>query len=82
MTTYPSVTSVTANDKGDNEVKLEIVHRSPGICLMVEENPGKHNVRYRLIKALLLFIASNGVHNIQMMSVGSHNMSAREKKGN
>ena len=32
-----SVTSV-ANDKGDNEVILRAVHRSPGICLTAEEN--------------------------------------------
>ena len=35
-----SVTSVTsvANDKGDNEMVLGVVHRSPGICLTAEEN--------------------------------------------
>ena len=37
----PSVASVTsiANDKGDNEIILAAVHRSPGICLTAEENP-------------------------------------------
>ena len=36
----PSVVSVTsvANDKGDNEMILGAVHRSPGICLKAEEN--------------------------------------------
>ena len=36
----PSVRSVTsvANDKGDNEMILGAVHRSPGICLTAEEN--------------------------------------------
>jgi hypothetical protein len=36
----PSVASVTlvANYKGDNEMILGAVHRSPGICLTVEEN--------------------------------------------
>ena len=36
----PSVASVTsvANDKGDNEMILGAVHRSPGICLSAEEN--------------------------------------------
>ena len=34
-----SVTSV-ANDKGDNEMILGAVHRSPGICLTAEENLG------------------------------------------
>ena len=39
----PSVTSVTpvANDKGDNEMIPETMHRSPNICLTTEENPGK-----------------------------------------
>ena len=32
-----SITSV-ANDKGDSEMILEDVHRSPGICLTAEEN--------------------------------------------
>ena len=32
-----SFTSV-ANDKGDNEMILGAVHRSPGICLTAEEN--------------------------------------------
>ena len=39
----PSVASVTAvaNDKGDDEMILEAVHRSPRICLTAEENPRK-----------------------------------------
>ena len=32
---------LSANDKGDNEMKLEDMHRSPGISLTVEENPRK-----------------------------------------
>ena len=37
----PSVTSITsvANDKGDNEMIPEVVHRSPTICLTAEKNP-------------------------------------------
>ena len=37
----PSVSSVesVANDKGDNEMILGAVHRSPGICLTAEETP-------------------------------------------
>ena len=40
MPLAPSVASVTsvANDKGDNEMILGAVHRSPGICLTAEEN--------------------------------------------
>ena len=39
----PSVASVTsvANGKGDNEMILGAVHRSPGICFTAEENPRK-----------------------------------------
>jgi hypothetical protein len=46
MPLAPSVTSVTsvANNKGDNEMFLGAVHRSPGICLTVEENSSKLQV--------------------------------------
>ena len=30
-----------ANDKGDNEMILGAVHKSPAICLTAEENPRK-----------------------------------------
>ena len=36
----PSVASII-NDKGDNEMILGAVHRSPGICLTAKENPRK-----------------------------------------
>ena len=41
----PSVASVTlvANDKGDNEMILGAVHRSPGIFLITDENTRKPN---------------------------------------
>ena len=50
----PSVASVTsvANDKGDNEMILGAVHRSPGICLIAEENPIKPQIGDRLMKGL------------------------------
>ena len=51
-----SVTSV-ANDKDDNEIILEPVHRFYGIFLMAEENPGKAAERP--------VIASNGVPYLQ-----------------
>ena len=38
-----SVMSVT-NDKDNNEMILAAVHRSPGICLTGEENPGKFHL--------------------------------------
>ena len=46
-----SVTSV-ANDKGDNEMILEAVHRSFGICLTAEENPRKPQLVDSLMKGL------------------------------
>ena len=50
----PSVASVTsvANDKGDNELILGTVHRSPGICFTAEENPRKPQLGDRLMKGL------------------------------
>ena len=50
----PSVASVTsvANDKGDNEMISGVVHRSPGICLIAEENPRKPLLGDRLMKGL------------------------------
>ena len=36
----PRITSVASYEKGD-VVNLGLVHRSPGICLMAEKNPGK-----------------------------------------
>ena len=50
----PSVASITsvANDKGDNEMILGAVHRSPGICHTTEENPRKLQLGDRLMKGL------------------------------
>ena len=50
----PSVASVmsVANDKGDNEMILGAVHRSPGICLTAVENPRKPQLGDRLMKEL------------------------------
>ena len=51
----PSVTFVTsvANDKGDNEMMPGAVHRSPGIYLSAEENPGESQLGDRLMKGYL-----------------------------
>ena len=46
-----SVTSVT-NDKGDNEMILGALHRSPGICFTAEENPRKPQLGDRLMEGL------------------------------
>ena len=50
----PSVTSVTsvANDKGDNEMNLGAVHRSPDICLTAEEYRRRPQLGDHLMKGL------------------------------
>ena len=50
----PSVMSVTSvtNGNSDNEIIPGTVHRSPGICLTAEENPGKPQLGDRRIKGL------------------------------
>ena len=50
----PRVASVTsvANDMGDNEIIPGAVHRSPGIYLTAEGNPGKPQLADRLMKGL------------------------------
>ena len=48
----PNVASVmwVAHYKGDNEMIAGVVHRSPGICLTAEENPGKSQLGNRLMR--------------------------------
>ena len=41
-----------ANEEGDNEMIPGTVHRSPGMCLTAEENPGKTQLGNRLMKGL------------------------------
>ena len=50
----PSVMSVTsfANDKGDNEMILGAVNKSPGIFLTAKENNRKPQLGDRLMKGL------------------------------
>ena len=77
----PSVASVTSvvNDKGDNEMILGTVHRSPGIYLAAEENPQKTSARRQSDEGVVRpVIASNGVPFLQMRSVGSPSTSTTE----
>ena len=75
-----SVTSVT-NDKDDNEIIQEAVHRSPGICLTAEDNPLKTSARRPFDEgAVRPVIASNEVPFLQMRSVGFHSTSRRRSK--
>ena len=73
-----SQSRLSANDKGDNEVKPRTVHRSHGIYLRVEENPGNYQLGDRLLKDEPPVIASNEVLYI-WKSVGSYRTIGRER---
>ena len=55
------------------------VHRSSGICLTSEENPGKPQLG-ESPWTMRPVIASNEVPYLQMRSVGLHSMSGIEKE--
>ena len=76
----PRVSCQSVNDKGVNEVKPGVLHRSPGICLRAVENPEKSQLGDRLMKAVRPVIASSGVSCLQMKSERSHSTSGREKE--
>ena len=61
-------------------MKPGAMHRFPSIHLTTEENPGKPQLKKRLLAGLLPVIASNGVPYLQITSVGSHCMSRTEKE--
>ena len=56
-------------------------HRSPGIYLMTEKNPGKPQLGDRLIKSIRSVIASNELPYLQMTLVGSYNRSGKVREG-
>ena len=59
-----SVTSV-ANDKDDDEMIPGAVHKSPGICLTAEENPGIPQIGEKSDEGTVRpVIASNGVPSL------------------
>ena len=76
----PSVVSVTsvANEKGNNEMILGAVHRSPGICFRAEENPRKPQLGDRLMKGLYDQSSPQMRSLSSMRSVGLHGMSGRK----
>ena len=76
----PRVASVTlvANDKGDNEMILGAVFRSPGICLTAEENPRKPQLGDSLMKGLYDQSSPQMRSLSSMRSVGLHGMSGRK----
>ena len=72
---------LSTDDKGDNEMILEAVPRSPGIYVGAEKKPRKTQLGNRLMKAFRTVIASNGITYLQMRSVGSHSMIRKENEG-
>ena len=74
--------TLSANDRGEYDVKPGAVHRSPGICLTAEENPGKPQLGGLLMKGLCDQPSPQmECLLLQMRSVGSHSTSMREKEG-
>ena len=59
----------------------DFVKRSPGVYLAAMENPGKLELRDRLMKTVRSVIASNGVPYLKISSVGSHSISEMNKEG-
>ena len=68
---------MSANDKGDNEMIPRPVHRSHGMYLTTEENPGKLQLG-DLYKGRETSHRSNTIPYLQMKLVGT---SGREKEG-
>ena len=68
-----------SKNKDDNDVKPGAVHRSFGNYLAVEENTGKPQLG-DCLKAVRTVIASNVFPNLQMISVGLHGTSERERE--
>ena len=73
-----SQSRLSANNKGD-EMIPGVVHRSPGIALQLRKTR-KSSARRPSMKAVQPVIVLNGVPYLQMMSVGSHRTSGREKE--
>ena len=72
--------SLSAKDNCGNEMKPGAIHRSPGIYLTADENPGRSQLGDRLIKATRPVISSYVVFYLQMTSAGSHNTPGRKKE--
>ena len=72
----PRVSGQSRLSTNDNEMIPGDMHRSPGIYLTAEENLAKPQLGDRRS-----VIASHWIPNLQMRSVGSHNVSGSEKEG-
>ena len=79
----PSVTPVTsvANDKDDYEMIPGTVHRSPGIYLTAEKNPGNHSYETVRLRGCATSHRLKWDPFLQMRLIGSHSTSGREKEG-
>ena len=77
MASLPNENSLLSYDKDE---------MIPGLCTALLtfslwlRKTRKHQLEDRLVKAVLPIIATNGVPHLQMKSVGSQNLSEREKK--
>ena len=59
-------------------INIGIYRAKRRLSIPMEENPGKTQLGYRLLKAVRPFIASNGVLCLQMWSIGSHSTPGRK----
>ena len=71
---------LSANNKGNNEVKLRAVDRSPGKYITVEEKPRKSRLGDGLIKPVKPIIASDEIAYLKIMSVRSYSTSSSERE--
>ena len=69
---------LSANDKDDYEMIPGSVHRSTGIYLTAEKNPGKSHLGRPSVRPVM---ASNGVLHLQMTSLGSYNTYGKGREG-
>ena len=69
---------LSTDDKGDSEMIPGAVHRSPGIYLTAEENPGQPQLGDRLMKNVRQVITSN-----ELGRIAQHDREGeRRKEGN
>ena len=65
---YLPQSRLSANDKGD-KMKPEAVHKSLGIYLTAEENPGELQLGNCLMEAMGMIIILNGIPYFQITSI-------------
>ena len=80
MVTIPVCHITRVLTPGNNDMEPGAVYVSPGIYLMVEENPRKPQLEDRLMKAVRPVVALNGVPHLQMTLAGLHGTSGKKKE--